>query len=208
MTINACPKCGSKKIQVGTLGEGVIYGMTSWSFTCRDCGYQGNPVVFDSEEEYQKFCDELQKTSTQDTKNEESVSLSNKDKEVVDYLNELAEKEPELKNETKGGQTPLSVILLVFFTVVYAVMLSGLFYYEYMLTRLLLIQLYLLVQICVLLLMVVLVPVGFIVKKPWTFTVAGILYIINLPVGLIFLFFLTRPSVKTFLGITESEEQR
>jgi len=49
MKITACPKCGSKNISMGTIGSGVTFGITSWNETCRDCGYQGQPIVFDSE---------------------------------------------------------------------------------------------------------------------------------------------------------------
>ncbi|MEM0492372.1 MAG: hypothetical protein QXS02_00205 [Candidatus Thermoplasmatota archaeon] len=53
--IAACPVCGSRRIEMGTLSSGVLFGITSWKSVCRDCSYQGEPILFDSEEEYQLF---------------------------------------------------------------------------------------------------------------------------------------------------------
>ena len=54
MEIKACPKCGSRKIYQGRMGDGVLTGYTTRD-VCRDCGYQGMPIIFDSEEDYKKF---------------------------------------------------------------------------------------------------------------------------------------------------------
>lgn len=55
MEITACPVCGSKNIGIGTLGDGIISGLSSWKEVCRNCGYQGASLVFESEAEYNKF---------------------------------------------------------------------------------------------------------------------------------------------------------
>jgi C4-type Zn-finger protein len=60
--IRACPKCGSTDIQMGGIREGVLYGLTSWTLVCKRCGYKGMPILFDSEEEYKKFLDEIKST--------------------------------------------------------------------------------------------------------------------------------------------------
>ena len=60
MEITACPKCGSRKIFQGNIGEGVLTGYTSRN-VCKDCGYQGMPLIFDSENEYKKFLEGLAK---------------------------------------------------------------------------------------------------------------------------------------------------
>lgn len=60
MEITACPKCGSKKIYQGRMSDGVLTGYTSRN-VCRNCGYQGPPIIFDSEEDYKKFLDEKKK---------------------------------------------------------------------------------------------------------------------------------------------------
>jgi transcription elongation factor Elf1 len=59
MEITACPLCGSKNIGIGTLGDGIISGLSSWKEVCRSCGYQGASLVFESEADYQKFLEAL-----------------------------------------------------------------------------------------------------------------------------------------------------
>jgi len=54
MEIIACPNCGSRRIYQGTMGEGVLTGYTTRS-VCRNCGYQGMPIIFDSEKDYKTF---------------------------------------------------------------------------------------------------------------------------------------------------------
>ena len=99
MKIYACPKCGSKNIHVGTMDSGVTYGITSWDYTCKDCDYKGQPIIFDSEKEYKKFLvDVKHKPQEKDIKPEEKPSVeeqvdevikdSKKDKEVVELLME------------------------------------------------------------------------------------------------------------------------
>jgi protein-S-isoprenylcysteine O-methyltransferase Ste14 len=55
MEITACPVCGSTDIGIGTLGDGIISGLSSWKEVCHNCGYQGASLLFDSEEAYQRF---------------------------------------------------------------------------------------------------------------------------------------------------------
>jgi|GEM_PF-1605278 len=59
MEITACPVCGSKNIGIGTLGDGIISGLSSWNEVCRNCGYQGTSLIFESEAEYNKFLEGL-----------------------------------------------------------------------------------------------------------------------------------------------------
>lgn len=54
MEIIACPKCGSRRIFQGQMRDGVLTGYNTRS-VCRDCGFQGMPIIFDSEENYKKF---------------------------------------------------------------------------------------------------------------------------------------------------------
>ena len=60
MQIIACPKCGSRKIFQGTIGDGVLTGYTSRE-VCKDCGYQGMPFIFDTEKDYLEFLKDLKK---------------------------------------------------------------------------------------------------------------------------------------------------
>lgn len=54
MEITACPKCGSKNISHGTIRDGILDGYVN-RYVCRECGYQGMPIIFDSEKEYKAF---------------------------------------------------------------------------------------------------------------------------------------------------------
>jgi len=65
MEITACPVCGSKNIGIGTLADGIISGLSSWNEVCRNCGYQGASLVFDSEYEYNKFVEALSQQKKQ-----------------------------------------------------------------------------------------------------------------------------------------------
>ena len=60
MKINACLKCGSRNISQGKLGEGVLKGYINKD-VCKDCWYQGISLIFNSEEEYKKFLEDLSK---------------------------------------------------------------------------------------------------------------------------------------------------
>jgi len=74
MEITACPVCGSTNIGIGMLGDGIISGLSSWNEVCRNCGYQGASLIFESEAEYQRFLTALQKQrqSHEDTKKGDS----------------------------------------------------------------------------------------------------------------------------------------
>lgn len=85
MEITACPVCGSKKIGIGTLGDGIISGLSSWNEVCRDCGYQGASLVFESEEQYNKFLKGLeiqkkQRETQAQASNEEKSGQSSEDR--------------------------------------------------------------------------------------------------------------------------------
>ena len=99
MKISACPKCGSKNISMGTMDSGVTFGVTSWKEICRDCNYQGRPLVFDSEKEYKKFLEGIKqkpqdkktkpkKKSSVEEKVDEIINISEKDRETVELLRE------------------------------------------------------------------------------------------------------------------------
>lgn len=99
MTITACPKCGSRKIFQGRLKEGVLTGYTT-KYVCRNCGYQGFPLIFDTEEEYKKFIEQLKEDVLEDKKDSEP-------KGTLDF--EETKKSPFLKNIT----TKLGLSLIV-----------------------------------------------------------------------------------------------
>jgi len=76
MKIKACPRCGSRNISMGSIGDGVLFGIDSWKEVCRNCNYQGAPILFDSESEYNKFF----KTVNQKFKNLNKVDNKSVDK--------------------------------------------------------------------------------------------------------------------------------
>ena len=97
MTISACPRCGSRNIRQGTMGDGVLTGYTTRD-VCRNCGFQGTPLLFDSEQQYKNFLKGLSKEIVQeDTQGSDTdEELSDKEKEVISFLHEL-EDEPRSK---------------------------------------------------------------------------------------------------------------
>lgn len=133
MEITACPNCGSKNIGIGTLGDGIISGLSSWKEVCRNCGYQGASLVFDSEADYQKFLDALnrqkkqqQPQKTDATKQDDTLDLQNQTQEQQ-KLPELVEEldNPASCPEKKRYQRYLFEIILamvlstVFFFIIY-----------------------------------------------------------------------------------------
>jgi transcription elongation factor Elf1 len=115
MEITACPVCGSKNIGIGTLGDGIISGLSSWNEVCKDCGYQGASLVFESESEYKKFLE----------------ALSYQKKQTETQSKEVNEEKPEQGLDEK---TPIhsekksylfEFIISVVLTFVFFIILSG-----------------------------------------------------------------------------------
>jgi hypothetical protein len=48
----------------------------------------------------------------------------------------------------------------------------------------------------------IILPYGFLKGRGWAWTIGGMLYALSIPVGLIFLYYLTRPHVKEYFGKT------
>jgi transcription elongation factor Elf1 len=132
--IAACPRCGSKRIEMGTMKEGVLFGITSWKSVCKNCGYQGEPLFFESEESYQKFLEGLSKDRAQapitegseqvttESEAEETAGLSPKEKEVVEYAHDVEEESKGVENhkirapvfdETKSWRAEVLVALVI-----------------------------------------------------------------------------------------------
>lgn len=103
-SILACPRCGSKRIEMGTMNAGVLFGVTSWKSVCKNCGYQGEPLIFETEDAYERFLEGLSKDQTQalimedkesivktpdESDAQETPGLTGKDKEVVDYAHDV-----------------------------------------------------------------------------------------------------------------------
>ena len=115
MEITACPVCGSKKIGIGTLGDGIISGLSSWNEVCKDCGYQGASLIFESEAQYNKFL--------------EGLSLQKKQRQ--ERTQETLDGEPENERKEKATASPVKkgyafeFIVSVVLTIVFFIILSG-----------------------------------------------------------------------------------
>ena len=178
MEIIACPNCGSRRIYQGSLGDGVLTGYTSRN-VCRDCGYQGMPIFFDDEIEYQKFL--------------KRKSLEKKTK---------VDKNKEIKNvkTTKVIKRPIGVGILSFIMILQAV-LSIYLYYTLARAHIPLgLWIY---YITIFVISAIILPYGLLKGKSWAWTLAGILFALSIPIGLVFLYYLTRPHVKSFFGKSE-----
>ena len=195
MEIFACPNCGSRRIRQGALYVGALTGSKQ---VCRNCGYRGMPIIFDSTKEYQRFLKEL--SGKPDTKIDSE--LSKKDKMVLDYV-----KETDLKKEEKiADKKPYGLIIIIGLTLVYSyifpsilLLFSYLFYFSDSLQSFL--NVYWIILLSYSIVAVFAIPYGFYKRKRWAYTIAGFLFILSLPTGMFFLYYLTRPHVKSYFGI-------
>jgi hypothetical protein len=97
---------------MGQLKAGVIYGVTSWKMQCRNCGYQGQPLIFDTKEEYGKFLEALKQSGTSpapvpDTEEEKP------DERIVDLLKNTKETETAAEVPSKSWRREIIVSLVV-----------------------------------------------------------------------------------------------
>ena len=125
MTISACPRCGSTRIYQGTMGDGTITGITTRQ-VCRNCGYQGPPLLFDSEEEYQHFKQELQadqQPSSEGTVPEEEKQpgeeQTKEDKDIAALLEETeSTPEPPRKSSYLVELALAAILSILFFLII------------------------------------------------------------------------------------------
>ena len=182
MEIKACPKCGSTNIYQGTMGDGVLTGYTSRQ-VCKNCGYQGMPLIFSNEKDYKRFLEGLKKEKTETSSTNKSI-------------------ERKSQNPTKPkGLLFLSIILIaetiiaLYLFSIYAPLIQsgnvpGIMYLSmFVLTG-------------------IFIPLGIFTKAKWTFTVAGILFIFTIPINLPLLYYITRPHVKQYLLKKKQSKQR
>jgi transcription elongation factor Elf1 len=114
MEITACPVCGSKNIGIGTLGDGIISGLSSWNEVCRNCGYQGASLVFESESEYNKFLEAL---SNQTKQTETRIEEENEEKSEQNF-------DEKTSIHTGKKKYLFEFIVSVIFTIVFFIILS------------------------------------------------------------------------------------
>ena len=173
MEIIACPNCGSRRIYQGTMGDGVLTGYTSRN-VCRNCGYQGMPIIFDSEKDYKKF-----------------LKRKSLDKKSIDVTNQDVKKD-EKKQKIKR---PFGVTLLAFILILIAIITVFLYVnlLGFKVTTLLWIY-----YVTIFIISAVILPYGLIKGREWAWTFGGILFAMSIPIGLIFLYYITRPHVRAF----------
>ena len=111
MKITACPNCGSRKIYQGRLKEGVITGYTPTKYVCRNCGYNGNPIIFDSVDEYNNFLDCF-KSDKKVNPTQKTEYLSERDKEVIEYLKDTKDNKFESSKIFKNSFLWFGIIIL------------------------------------------------------------------------------------------------
>lgn len=119
MEISACPVCGSKNIGIGTLGDGIISGLSSWNEVCKNCGYQGASLIFESETEYKKFLEAL---SYQEKQTE------TKNKEINEEKSSQGLDEATSKHSGKKSYS-FEFFISVMLTIVFFIILSGSSYF-------------------------------------------------------------------------------
>ena len=174
MKIYACPQCGSRQIYQGRLGDGVLTGYITKD-VCRNCGYQGMPIIFDSEKEFIKFLKSksIKKTIKKEIKKEKKVQLKH--------------------------ERPLGIIILVFIMIFEAIFTIFLYYKLGGLYINFWLWIY---YLTVFLISAIILPYGLLKGKGWAWTIGGLLFAFSIPIGLIFLYYLTRPHVKLYFGKT------
>lgn len=55
--IRCCMRCGSRDIRYSSMGQGFHQpdGAAPPQSSCNECGFIGNPVIFESAEDYERF---------------------------------------------------------------------------------------------------------------------------------------------------------
>lgn len=82
MKIHACPRCGSQKIYIGTMDSGVTFGITSNNYTCKNCNYNGMPLIFNNKKNYTQFLKGFQKEK--ETKETNKKEKTKEEEEIED----------------------------------------------------------------------------------------------------------------------------
>ncbi|MEA2055640.1 MAG: hypothetical protein U9O49_02265 [Candidatus Thermoplasmatota archaeon] len=187
------------------MGDGVLTGYVNRD-VCKDCGYQGMPIIFDSEDEYKKFLASLSKDKearvekpgqvVEDKIENEHVKLTKNEKQLLEFLNEPTKEKP---TETHRPSRPLGVTILSFIMIVNAIFIVCLYYSLMSVNIVLWLWAY---YIIVFIISAIILPYGLLKGKEWAWTIGAILYALSIPIGLFFLYYLTRPHVKAYFGKT------
>lgn len=191
MAIYACPNCGSRRIRQGALYVGALTGQKD---VCQDCNYRGMPLVFDTEEEYQRFLTEIK---TGDIDPDKKIELTENEKDIIAFA-----KEDTFKEDEDIEKKPYGLIVLCGITILYASFLTPLILiYLFLILNIpreIFIESFNTIFIISYIVMGIFVIYGFVKRKAWTYTLSALMFIIAVPIGLIFLYYLTRPHVRNY----------
>jgi len=174
--ITACPKCGSRKIFQGNMGEGVLTGYSSKN-VCKDCGYQGMPIIFDSEIEYKKFLKGL--SMDKELKKNSHIERSKRKEQII-------------------KKRPVGVSILSLILILNSIFMILLYYYLVGFDNIS----WWIYYIIVFIISAIILPYGFLKAKPWSWTFGGILFALSIPIGLIFLYYINKTNVREYFNKT------
>ncbi|KYK32792.1 MAG: hypothetical protein AYK22_06970 [Thermoplasmatales archaeon SG8-52-3] len=175
MEIIACPNCGSTRIYQGRMGEGVLTGYTTRN-VCRDCGYQGMPIIFDSETDYKNFI----KGKIKDKKLKE-----NKENDII------------VKKKKQKIKRPFGINILVSILILQALISAYIYYYIVGIEGTISLWIY---YIAIFSISAIILPYGLLKGRGWAWTLGGIMFAMSIPTGIIFFYYITRPHVRVFFG--------
>ncbi len=88
MKITACPRCGSKNLDIADMRDGITPGIDWSTMVCRDCDWKGIPLEFETENAYQNFLKglEKQKESMNLPKHEDIAESAPTQRLILRYL--------------------------------------------------------------------------------------------------------------------------
>jgi hypothetical protein len=135
------------------------------------------PIIFDSEKDYKNF-----------------LKVKSLEKKSIKNSEEIKDKPKKIKNRDR----PIGVNILALLLIIIAGI--SIYLYVTLLARrpTTLLWIY---YISIFLISAIILPYGFIKGKIWSWTIGGMLFALAIPIGLIFLYYLTRPHVKEYFGL-------
>ena len=174
MEIIACPRCGSRQIYQGNISDGVLTGYTT-RFVCKRCHYQGMPLMFSNEKDYNLFLKDHRKEKHYQT-------------EQLDTKQTIEEKDLKVR---PPGITILTALLLIQAFIIIFFLIFDLIPEHFS-------DAPFLIYFTLLIILQMILPIGIYKGKPWAYTFSGILFVLMIPIGLIYLYYFTRPQVRAF----------
>ena len=91
----------------------------------------------------------------------------------------------------------MGVLILAFIMVIQAIF-SILIYYSFFSSHIL--SILWLYYIIIFIISAIILPLGLIKGRGWAWTIGSALFALSIPIGLIFLYYLTRPEVRAYFG--------